>query len=228
MFMFKEGQKWYRNEEVADSYDQERFTQGGVVLDRKERETLLSLVEPDGKKVLDIATGTGRFARTLSDNGGDVVGIDASREMLRGGEAEYVQGDALRLPFKNKGFDVAVSMRFLHLLEEEQIIGFIEEVARVTKNKFVFESLHPMSLRIFYQWILPQDSHLYSNSLLQKKFDQVDAVVKVKKEEKFAVPYGLYQRLPKDLAEEVSSVDDELMDRHTGPASTVYWELFFE
>lgn len=225
--MVKIGQKWYKIENVAEKYDDRRFTEGGKILNLKEQKTLLSLVDPKGKKILDIATGTGRFAETLSKNGGNVIGLDASREMLRQGKVDCVQGDALKLPFDEKCFDVSISMRFLHLLDPKDIRYFIEEVGRVTKKKFVFESLHPLSLRMLYQWALPQGSRLYSNSFLKEKFRNNPVVKKVRSHEKFIIPYGIYQTMPEDLGEEIMDLDEKISDKHEWLASTVYWEIYF-
>lgn len=223
----KTGQKRYTEEDVADEYDHKRFTGGGKVLDRKEKDILISLVDPKDKKILDIATGTGRFAELLEKNGGEVVGMDASREMLKQSRTEKVQGDALKLPFKDKAFDETVSLRFLHLLESDDITRFIEEVARVTKDKFVFESLHPVSLRIFYQWALAQGSSMFSNSLLKKEFKKISEIKDVRYKQVFAVPYGMYQILPYKLAKNVKKLDEKIIEEHGWTASTVYWELFF-
>lgn len=226
--MFKKGQKWYREEEIAESYDESRFTGGGKVLDFREKEMLLSLVDPKDKEILDIATGTGRFAEILSSKGGHLRGLDASREMLMQNEVESVQGDALNLPFEDKSFDMTISMRFFHLLDEEDIEDFILEVERVTKDKFVFESLHPLSMRILYQWALPQGSSLYSNSLLKKKFSKLPVVKEVNFYQKFIVPYGLYQFLPLDIGEKVNELDEKISANHKWLTSTVYWEIYFE
>ncbi len=220
--------EWYRKEKVADSYDEKRFEEGGKVLDMKEKSMLLDLIDPNEKKILDIATGTGRFAELLQREGGKVVGLDASREMMNRGEADYVLGDAMKLPFEEKCFDTTVSMRFLHLVGPGNIEDFVKEVGRVTKDKFVFESLHPMSLRILYQWALPQNSRMYSKSFLKERFVEMDIVNEVKYHQGLCIPYGLYQCLPFDLAEELSDLDDKIVDRYEWTASTVYWELSFD
>ncbi|WP_322796603.1 ubiquinone/menaquinone biosynthesis methyltransferase [Tepidiforma sp.] len=65
--------------------------------------------------VLDLACGTGDFAEICRARGAFAVGLDFSRGMLAGaarrsGEtAAWVQGDALRLPFRDGAFTVAVS-----------------------------------------------------------------------------------------------------------------------
>ncbi len=225
--MLKKGQKWYREDEVAQKYDDERFTEGGKVLDREEKDNLLSLVDPEDKDILDIATGTGRFAEFLSDMGAGVIGVDASREMLIQGDRGGIQADALKLPFKDKSFDISISMRFLHLLPPDDIDIFIKEVGRVTKDKFVFETLHPLSLRMLYQWALPQDSRLYSNSFLEEKFEGLDNVDKVEYHERFLIPYGIYQVLPEEIAKSVTRIDEEVLGEQKWLASTVYWELYF-
>jgi len=225
--MFKKGQKWYREDEIAESYDQSRFTGGGKILDFREKGMLLSLVDPDDKEILDIATGTGRFAELLSNKGGHVIGLDASREMLMQNKVESIQGDALNLPFKDKNFDITISMRFFHLLDQKDIENFILEVERVTKEKFVFESLHPLSLRILYQWALPQGSSLYSNSLLKKKFSDLPGIKDVNFYQKFIIPYGFYQFLPLDIGKKVNELDEKVSSNHEWLNSTVYWEIYF-
>lgn len=225
--MIKKGQKWYREEDIADKYDSSRFTGGGKVLDHEEKEILLSLVNPKNKKILDIATGTGRFADALSEQGGSVIGIDASREMLMHNRAQCVQGDALNLPFEDKSFDITTSMRFFHLLKREDISSFISEVERITKHKFVFETLHPFSLRILYQWTLPQRSRLYSNSFLIDVFSDMPEVKDIEYHERFIFPYGIYQSLPIHLGKNMNDLDKSLSEKFEFLNSTVYWELFF-
>lgn len=65
--------------------------------------------------VLDLACGTGDFVDLCRARGALAVGLDFSRGMLgraavRSGETgAWVQGDALRLPFRDGAFTVAVS-----------------------------------------------------------------------------------------------------------------------
>ena len=70
-----------------------------------------------GADVLDVGSGTGIVARRLAArvNGGRVVGIDASGEMLAVARAaaarervavEWLEGAAEHLPFPDKGFDL--------------------------------------------------------------------------------------------------------------------------
>jgi len=65
--------------------------------------------------VLDLACGTGDFLQLVQPIAREAVGLDFARVMLEraiarhGLAARLVQGDALRLPFADGSFDVAVS-----------------------------------------------------------------------------------------------------------------------
>jgi len=69
-----------------------------------------------GLRALDLCTGTGDVARALARTGAEVIGLDASGEMLAAARARadgltYVRGDALALPFPDGTFD-AVTIAF--------------------------------------------------------------------------------------------------------------------
>jgi len=74
-----------------------------------------------GDRILEIGSGTGRYARLLAESA-RVVALDASRSMLeraRGkGPFERVLGDAHRLPFRDDSFDAAVAVMVLHQLDD--------------------------------------------------------------------------------------------------------------
>ena len=99
---------------IAPRYDRlNRILTGGSDL-RWRRELVRRLAIGPGERVLDLACGTGDFAALAASQGADVVGLDFARRMLtlaqqRGlSRAEWVQGDALRLPFADAAFDAAL------------------------------------------------------------------------------------------------------------------------
>jgi SAM-dependent methyltransferase len=71
-----------------------------------------------GKRVLDVATGTGNLAIRAAAAGAQVVGLDLTPELFaearrRAGRAgvvvDWVEGDAEELPFEDESFDRVVS-----------------------------------------------------------------------------------------------------------------------
>jgi demethylmenaquinone methyltransferase / 2-methoxy-6-polyprenyl-1,4-benzoquinol methylase len=89
-----------------------------------------------GTRALDVATGTGDLAVELAARGADVTGLDFSEKMLElaRGKArgvEWVQGNALELPFGDGEFDaVTVGFGARNFSDLRRGLG---EMARVTR-----------------------------------------------------------------------------------------------
>jgi len=93
------------------------------------------------RTILDIGTGTGRFAEYFNDSGFNVVGIDVSLVMMAKAREKklrnLVRADAHRLPFRDTAFDGAIMIHVLHLVRDwVQVVG---EVGRVTTKIVVAE-----------------------------------------------------------------------------------------
>lgn len=88
--------------------------------------------------ILDIGTGTGRFAKPLEDLGFKVVGMDTSRAMLRKasekGVRNLVKGDVYNFPFKDSSFDAAISILLPSFIEW---ITVLDQVVTVIKHVLV-------------------------------------------------------------------------------------------
>jgi len=83
-----------------------------VGLDRRWRRLAVSKVVWPGDRVLDACCGTGDLAVEAERRGGRVTGLDFSERMLerarrKSGTIDWVQGDALALPFRDGEFDAA-------------------------------------------------------------------------------------------------------------------------
>jgi ubiquinone/menaquinone biosynthesis C-methylase UbiE len=105
-----------------------------------------------GELVLDVATGTGRVARPLSNQlkDGKIVGVDQALAMLDVGHQhkdpiphyEQSAGEADKLPFKSNTFDRAfVSFSLHHFGNPSGVVG---EVLRVLKNGGRFVVVDPI------------------------------------------------------------------------------------
>jgi len=92
----------------------------------------------DVETALDLGCGNGRHAALLADVADRVVGLDASRALLReasdrvGESAALVQGDASRLPLATGTVDLAVYVATLHHLPTAaDRRASLDELARV-------------------------------------------------------------------------------------------------
>ena len=92
--------------------------------------------EVDGRRVLDIGCGEGRFCRMLSALGAQTVGLDPTAQLLetaagRDPGGEYLPGNAESLPFEDGSFDVVVF--YLTLIDIPDFRKAIFEASRVLK-----------------------------------------------------------------------------------------------
>ncbi|WP_226021784.1 class I SAM-dependent methyltransferase [Halomicrobium salinisoli] len=229
------GQEWYQADDVAQEYEAKRFSRGGQLIDRREKEAVLDAIGPvDGKSVLEVACGTGRFTVMLADRGADVVGLDISGPMLQqgrekarsadlAGSVEFMRGDAARLPFPDDHFDAVVAMRFFHLADTPA--AFLAEMRRVSKEQVFFDTFNRFSTRSLYNWALPMGSRLYSRWEVDRLLDGADLEL-AGDEHDFVLPYGFYRKIPGSLAAGFRSIDTAIGASPVGDslASVSYWD----
>ena len=230
------GQDWYQADEVAEEYEDVRFSGGGELIDRREKEAVLSALGPieKGHRVLEVACGTGRFTTMLADRGADIVGLDISREMLEQGRqnaaesglsdtVEFVRGDASRLPFPDGHFDSVVAMRFFHLMDDP--VPFTRELRRVSADQVFFDTFNSRSLRTLYTWLLPMGSRLYSERQVVNMLRAADLTL-AGEEHDFVLPYGFYRELPGPVAKPFQALDELVGNTIPGDyvASVSYWD----
>ncbi|MDZ7701909.1 MAG: class I SAM-dependent methyltransferase [Halobacteriales archaeon] len=228
------GREWYQAETVAAEYDEKRFSGGGRIIDRREKQAVLDALAPvEGREVLEIACGTGRFTVMLAERGADITGIDISEAMLARGRdraraarvertIEFLRGDAARLPFPDDAFDTVFAIRFFHLASTPET--FLSEMRRVAAERVVFDTFNARSARSLYNWLLPMGSRLYTEA-------EVDALLGAAglsladASHDFVVPYGVYRQLPNELADPIRSADNTAMRTGLGErlASVSYW-----
>ena len=127
-------------------------------LDRRWRKLAVTEVVWPGDRVLDACCGTGDLAVEAERRGGRVVGLDFSPRMLerarqKSGAIEWVQGDALVLPFADGEFDAAtVGFGVRNLSDLEAGLRELERVLRPGGKLAVLEITRPRGiLRPFFR-----------------------------------------------------------------------------
>lgn len=138
-------------DDVANRYD---FLNDLLSLGRTKawRRAVTSIIAPKpGMKILDIAAGTGSSSRPLVDKGAEVTALDFSHGMIEQGRKQnkninFVQGDALKLPFEDNSFDVTtISFGLRNTSNTDKAL---KEALRVTKDGgriVVAEFSHPVN-----------------------------------------------------------------------------------
>jgi len=147
-------------EEEAEIYDEARFASpAGKLTDAMQKEIVLKSCDfIDTPLILDVGTGTGRFAIEFATNGAVVIGLDPSKSMIKIAKSKSVQrkvcknmhlvvADAHKLPFKNDCFDCSTSINVLNHIQNYTRV--IAEIARVLKQKGYFMANFP-SMQSFY------------------------------------------------------------------------------
>ena len=123
-------------------------------------------------RVLDLCCGTGDMTAALlrerPDNGEPVVGLDFSGEMLErarvkyaGGNAVWVKGDAMHLPYADGSFDlVTAAFGFRNLTNYAEGLAEIYRVLRPGGRVGILECNQPDGMRgfgygIYFRHVLP-------------------------------------------------------------------------
>jgi demethylmenaquinone methyltransferase/2-methoxy-6-polyprenyl-1,4-benzoquinol methylase len=137
-----------------------------VGLDGRWRTETASAVVQPGDRVLDSCCGTGDLALACERAGGRVTGLDFSERMLerarrKSKQVEWVQGDALALPFEDGAFDAAtVGFGVRNLADLERGLAELRRVLRDGGRVGVLEITRPRGLlgpfyRVWFEQLVP-------------------------------------------------------------------------
>ncbi|MGH2556811.1 MAG: class I SAM-dependent methyltransferase [Actinomycetota bacterium] len=138
----------------ALTYDRTRGASPTVV-----RTLAKYLGPPGGRSLLDIAGGTGNYARVFDARGFGVLVADASLEMLsqvprKMGSGRAVAGDAEALPIRDAGVDCAIMVNAVHLFADPG--AALDEARRVLREgplvltAFTRENLMPLFIYEYF------------------------------------------------------------------------------
>jgi demethylmenaquinone methyltransferase/2-methoxy-6-polyprenyl-1,4-benzoquinol methylase len=150
---------------IAPVYDSmNRLMTAGF--DRRWRGKTAAAVVRPGDRVLDVCCGTGDLALEASHAGGDVTGLDFSAPMLerarrKSAEVEWLEGDALALPFPNGSFDaVTIGFGLRNLANVERGLTELRRVLRSGGRVAILEITRPKGLlapfyRFWFDGVIP-------------------------------------------------------------------------
>jgi len=149
----------YADSKMARTFDERRF--GGPIGDLVAGTQAHVLANFIGRiadrRIIDVGTGTGRAALLLARGGARVTAVDASEQMLEVARRRAVEqsvsvnfkvGDAHHLEFKDRSFDVAVSLRVL--MHTPQWRDCISELCRVSERLVIFDYPSATSAALFH------------------------------------------------------------------------------
>ncbi|MBV9759209.1 MAG: methyltransferase domain-containing protein [Acidobacteriaceae bacterium] len=100
-------------------------------------ESLIQLLDPKpGERILDLGCGTGQLTNKIAEAGADVLGLDASPEMIEQARQNFPQlrwqlADAANMPF-DREFDAVFSNAALHWMLNAAAVA--RAIARALKN----------------------------------------------------------------------------------------------
>ncbi len=118
---------------------------------------ILAAFEPlAGRRLLDIGCGAGALARSLSDRGAHVTGVDPNAQSLALAREAAPQGTfhpagAEILPFADDSFDGAVFLNSLHHVSTPAMHRALLEAARVVKPARTIVVVEPLAEGSFFR-----------------------------------------------------------------------------
>jgi glycosyltransferase involved in cell wall biosynthesis len=127
-----------------------------------------SILIPPDAKVLDVGSGhqPHRRANVLLDKYTEGTIHRTTQELVRPSDKEFVEGDALDMPFKDKSFDMIIASHIAEHVDDPE--KFCKELSRVGKKGYI-ETPGPLT-----EYLMPTKSHQWivsksSNKLVFRK-----------------------------------------------------------
>ena len=121
---------------------------------------MLKEIEKKSKKnliILEIGSGSIGITRFYR---GRIVGLDVEAEKYNHPRLKFFKGSATNLPFRDKSFDVVISVDTLEHLTRKQQVKMVQEAFRVSRKYILFT--YPVGFNKYHEKILKtwKRSHL--------------------------------------------------------------------
>jgi demethylmenaquinone methyltransferase/2-methoxy-6-polyprenyl-1,4-benzoquinol methylase len=142
-----------------------------VGLDQRWRRSAAEAVVRPGDAVLDVCCGSGDLALAAAGAGGRVTGVDFSQPMLerarrKAPRVEWVEADALALPFADGTFDaVTIGFGLRNLADPARGLAEMRRLLRSDGRIAVLELTRPRGLlaplyRVWFELLVPTAARL--------------------------------------------------------------------
>jgi ubiquinone/menaquinone biosynthesis C-methylase UbiE len=152
------------HDNCADSFDWEKLISGNYSYDYDDAEEIIQYFEKllgnvNNKKILDIGSGYGNCALTLSQKNAHVTSIDISKKLVKGCmkraksnnlKVDFKVMNACELSFNDNSFDNIVAFRTIHHLPD--IKEFFLEAYRVLKKNGSLIIVEPQKYNPFVEF----------------------------------------------------------------------------
>ena len=130
-----------------------------------------------GKRLLDIGCGAGALARSLSDRGAQVSGVDPNAEALALAREAVPEGifhvaGAETLPFADDSFDGAVFLNSFHHVPKADMPRALEEAARVAGPAGPIVVVEPLAEGSFFFALRPVEDETDVRTAAQEALRQ--------------------------------------------------------
>lgn len=159
----------HRNQKAFEGQAKGFSSKGDTYADEEDLAWMLADLPMSGDATaLDVATGTGEFARALAPHVSSVVGLDATDAMLEKGKSfvqqhgianiTFQKGVVEELPFKSGTFDIVASRyAFHHFADPKPVLAEMTRVCKTGGHLIVVDIVVPetstATVYNYYEWL---------------------------------------------------------------------------
>jgi demethylmenaquinone methyltransferase/2-methoxy-6-polyprenyl-1,4-benzoquinol methylase len=180
-------------EKIYDNYDKMNSVISFQQHIRWRSDTMKRMNVQKGSKALDVCCGTADWTIALAEAvgpGGEVVGLDFSKNMLKIGEekvqhlkqVELIHGNAMELPFPDNSFDyVTVGFGLRNVPDIMQVLKEMHRVVKPGGQVVCLETSQPTLIGykqlyyLYFRFIMPLVGKLFAKSYQEYSWLQESA-----------------------------------------------------